>query len=98
MLDNKTKDLLRKLAQTKDILHFNVGKGVLSNKAVENIANGLAKHELVKVSFLKSAREQGDKGELEDKLVLVLGAEAVSKVGNTLLIYRYNPKNKAHVL
>lgn len=92
MLTNKEKKYLRTVAQQKDIIKFNIGKDQIDQKVIEMIEKGILKHEMVKISFLKSALGEASKEQYVLDLLSTLNADLVQSIGNTIIIYRPNTK------
>lgn len=92
MLNTKEKVALKKYAQQNKILKFPVGKGTIDNNVIEMLNNAITKHELIKVSFLKSALQSVTLEELVLDLSSGLHCEIVQIIGNTALLYKKNPK------
>lgn len=92
MLNTKEKAALKKYAQQNKILKFPVGKGTIDDNVIEMLNNAITKHELIKVSFLKSALQLVTLEELVLDLSSGLHCEIVQIIGNTALLYKKNPK------
>jgi RNA-binding protein len=92
MLNTKEKASLKKYAQQNKILKFPIGKGTIDNNVIEMLNNAIIKHELIKVSFLKSALQSVTLEELVLDLSSGLHCEVVQIIGNTALLYKKNPK------
>lgn len=92
MLDIKQKVLLKKIAQTEDILKFNIGKETLNNDVITMLDNAIKKHELIKVYFLKSSLDNKPASEIILDLSSALKCDVVQYIGHTVTLYRKNPK------
>ena len=92
MLNTKEKAALKKYAQQNKILKFPIGKGTIDNNVIDMLNNEITKHELIKVSFLKSAIQSTPLEELILDISSGLHCEIVQIIGNTALLYRKNPK------
>lgn len=95
MLNNNQKKKLRQLANSKDILKFNVGKNALNSEVIDMLDKAIFKHELIKVSFLKTSIE--DKKELMQytlDISAALKADIVQQIGHTVVFYKKNPELK----
>jgi len=91
MLNNKQKQSLVKYAQEHKIIKFNIGKGHIDEKVIENLSNGIRTHELIKISLLKTAfNSQQEKNEIFIQILMALKADLVSKIGNTIVVYKEN--------
>ena len=69
-------------------------KGITDNILAE-LETTLDHHELVKVK-LRADREQ--RAVLIDKLIKATGASEIQRIGQTLTLYRANPKNPVYEL
>lgn len=98
MLSSKNKQQLKKIAHTEDVLKINIGKELLNKSVISNILTAFNTRELIKISFLKSALETGNKNEIILDVVSALRCEVVQIIGNTVLIYKPNPKLKDHIV
>lgn len=98
MLSNKEKQQLKKIAHSEEVLKINIGKDLLDNKVITNIQNAFNTREIIKISFLKSAIENGDKNAIILDLVSALNCDVIQTIGNTVLIYKPNLKLKNHII
>lgn len=94
MLTNKEISILKKIAHQEEILKFNIGKEHIDENVINMLKNALLKHELIKISFLKSAMDEVNKEEMILDLLSILHCELVQSIGNTILIYKHSPKLK----
>ena len=86
-LSQRQRQFLRKLAHDlKPIVH--IGKNGLSDTLFGSAAIALDAHELIKVKFLDFKDE---KREVAEQLASQLRAEVVGLIGNTAILYRYQP-------
>ena len=95
MITTKERAKLRKLAQNMDPV-VQIGKGGISDAVIESVGLVLEKRELIKIRLLKNSDVDTD--EAMDTLCNGLNADPVQKIGNILVVYKLNPKNKKHVL
>lgn len=94
MLNRKQKDFLRKYSQQHEILKFNIGKDTIDRNVLSTLRNALTKHEIIKISFLKSALDNKDKQELILDIVSALNVELINSVGNVITVFKANTKLK----
>lgn len=92
MLNNNQKKYLKSLSNSDEILKFNIGKEVLTKNSLIMLDNALTKHELIKISFLKSSLQNADKKQIILDILSNLNSKLVQEIGNTIIIYRANPK------
>lgn len=92
-LTGKQKAMLRRLANGKDIM-FQIGQAGLTEQVIENILTNLTKHEVGRVSVLKSSPDDFDViiKKLEEEGIMV-----VYKIGRVLLLYKKNRKLKTRI-
>ena len=98
MLSNKNKQQLKKIAHSSEVLKINIGKELLNNQVIQSILNAFNTRELIKISFLRSAVESGNKNTIILDLTSALKCDVVQIIGNTVLIYKPNPKLKDHIV
>jgi len=85
MLSGKQKRFLRGLGHSlKPVI--TVGKGEISEALVNETAEAIASHELIKVKILESCTM--DRFEVADRLASACAAEVAQVLGRTLLLYR----------
>lgn len=85
MLSGKQKRFLRGLGHDlKPVIM--VGKGEISEALVNETAEALASHELIKVKILESCMM--DRFEVADALAVACAAEVAQVLGRTLLLYK----------
>lgn len=96
MLNNKEKNELRRIALSKDVNKYIIGKDSIKGSILEMLENALNKNELIKISFLKTVEDPID--DLIDEIKSTLKAEIVHKIGRTVILYRYSNNVKNHVL
>lgn len=92
MLNNHQKTFIRKYASTNKINKYTIGKNLLDKSVLEMLNKALLRHEVIKISFLKSAFINVSKEEIVLDILGSLHAELVSSIGNTIVIYKPNMK------
>ncbi|HKL72669.1 MAG TPA: YhbY family RNA-binding protein [Candidatus Onthovivens sp.] len=97
MLKTKEKVFLKSYANSHEILKFNIGKELTNENVINNLKNGIFKHELIKVSLLKGAVENVEKEELFEEIAKLLNAEIIHKIGNTAIFYKENIQSPKHI-
>lgn len=95
MLTSKDRATLRGIASTQEAVCF-VGKESLSESCLESIEDALAARELVKVSVLQNC--DSDTKSIANEICEILECDCVGIIGRKIVIYKYNPNNKNHVL
>lgn len=85
MLTTKQKVYLRSLAQTEKPV-FQVGKDAISDNLVKTVSDYLKKHELVKISVLKTC--DSDLKETAFDLAMLTKSECVQIIGRQIILYR----------
>lgn len=84
---------LKSLAMNIKVV-LQVGKLGIHDNVITDIENYLDAHELMKISLLKNS----DIDELEFKTILISkGITIVTKIGRTMVLYRYSKKLKEHI-
>lgn len=84
---------LKSLAMNIKVV-LQVGKLGIHDNVITDIENYLDAHELMKISLLKNS----DIDELEFKTLLISkGITIVTKIGRTMVLYRYSKKLKEHI-
>ncbi len=84
---------LKSLAMNIKVV-LQVGKLGIHDNVITDIENYLDAHELMKISLLKNS----DIDELEFKTLLISkGITVVTKIGRTMVLYRYSKKLKEHI-
>lgn len=85
MITSKERKVLSGLGQKIDPV-FQIGKNGLTETVLKEIDNALEARELIKLSVLKN--NEISPRELVDEIAEKLGAEAVSCVGQKIVLYR----------
>ncbi len=93
-LTGKQKAKLRRLANEKQVM-FQIGQQGLTEAVKANILENLAKHEVGRISILKSCPD--DINEIIIKLGEV-GIYVVYKIGRVLLLYKENLELKNRII
>ncbi len=87
-MNGKERNMLRKEAShMSPILH--VGKDGLSENGVIQARDALKKRELIKGKILQNSLE--DVREVAEYIAAQTGAEVVTTIGNTFVLYKRNP-------
>ncbi len=89
MLTSKQRAKLRSLASTMPSI-FQIGKGAISDNLTEGLDSALTARELIKITVLKNCDYEAD--DLMRLLEVKLRAEAVCRIGNKIVLYRYSRK------
>ncbi|NBJ63602.1 YhbY family RNA-binding protein [bacterium c-19] len=90
MLNNKEKQLLRKIAQKQRAL-FQIGKDNISENMIKSISDSLEAHELVKISILKTATIPIREAAYD--IAAATHSEIIMIIGRTMVLYRRSKKN-----
>lgn len=90
MLNNKEKQILRKVAQKQRAL-FQIGKDNISENMIRTISDSLEAHELVKISLLKTASIPVREAAYD--IASGTNSEIVTIIGKTMVLYRRSKKN-----
>lgn len=92
-LIGKQKAMLKRLANTKDIM-FQIGLAGISDKVIANILTNLEKHEVGRVSVLKNCPDSMDQiiETLENNKITV-----TYKIGRVISLYKENRKLKDRI-
>ena len=100
MLTSKNRSELKTIAHRniKDIVKIELGKDGIDEKLIKNINNCFKTHEIIKVSFLKSAYVNNEKQQLVLDISSATHSEVVQIIGNTVLLYKENDKLKDHIV
>ncbi len=91
MITGKQRAALRAMANGLDVI-YQIGKGGLSEESFEGIDSALEARELIKLRVLETS-PYGAR-EASDIICERLGAEGVSAVGRTFVLYRESKKKK----
>ena len=89
MLTSKQRAKLRSHASTMPSI-FQIGKGAISDNLTEGLDSALTARELIKITVLKNCDYEAD--DLMRLLEVKLRAEAVCRIGNKIVLYRYSRK------
>ena len=77
MLNSKSKAQLKTIAHSSDLVKINIGKDLLTDSFIQSVENCFSTHELIKISFLKSALGATSKQELILDLIDALDCDVV---------------------
>ncbi|MDD4839780.1 MAG: ribosome assembly RNA-binding protein YhbY [Clostridia bacterium] len=95
MLTSKERSNLKAIANDLQPI-FQIGKGGITQNLIADLSNALEARELVKITVLKNTDVTGR--EIVDELAKAVRAEAVSAIGNKVVLYRYSRKdNVKHI-
>ena len=94
-LSQKDKKKLKALAHHIDPC-VQVGRGGLSKGVITTISKALDDHELIKVQLLEAS--DLDRKEDSVKIAAQLKADLIQVIGFKVVLYRFNPAAKEHVL
>lgn len=99
MLTSKNRAELRSIAHSmqKDLPKIEIGKDLIDRNVIQNINNCFKTHELIKISFLRSAHENADKRQLILDISSETKSDVIQIIGNTALLYKENTKLKDHI-
>jgi RNA-binding protein len=95
MLSKAHRKSLRALAHGRGVV-VRVGQNGLTENVLAEIGQALDHHELIKISVRVGDREERDA--VVKAILEHTGAEAVQKIGNTVVLYRRNRRNPVIVL
>lgn len=98
MLNSKNKAQLKSIAHSTELVKINIGKDLLTDSVIQSIENCFSTHELIKISFLKSALGNKTKQELILDLIDALDCDVIQSIGNTIIVYRENKDIKDHII
>ena len=91
MFTSKQRANLKSMASTMKPIG-QVGKEGIGENLIESLSNALEARELIKVTLLPSAGEDGEN--LAANLAELLHAEVVAVIGRKAIFYRYSHKEK----
>ncbi|MBQ7307839.1 MAG: YhbY family RNA-binding protein [Clostridia bacterium] len=95
MLSKVEKKNLKSMASLMPISEH-IGKDGLSKNLIEQIDRNLTANEICKLKVLPNSLL--DTKEVLESLALSLKAEPVQAIGRMVILYRYSPKRKEHIL
>lgn len=95
MISSKDRAKLKNIIANENSI-FQIGKEGLTDPLLEGIDESLSKRELIKINVLQNCKI--DINNLASTLQEKLNCEIVLKIGRKIAIYRFNKKNKTHVL
>lgn len=90
MLSKAHRKTLRALAHGRGVV-VRIGQNGLTENVLSEIGQALDRHELIKVSIRVGDRKERDA--IIEAILGHTGAEAVQKIGNTVVLYRRNERN-----
>lgn len=98
MINNIQRKKLKSIIANQPILKINIGKDCLKKTSIDNIKNALEVHEVVKISLLNNSfSSKEEKSLITLNLIEALNCDVISIIGNTIVIYKSNPKSKYHI-
>ena len=83
-----------KILANKHKIMFQIGQNGLTKNVINNIFDYLRKHEVGRISVLKSSIQTKEEISVE---LEKLGINVVDSIGKVLLMYRENPKLKKKI-
>ncbi|MBR6788941.1 MAG: YhbY family RNA-binding protein [Clostridia bacterium] len=89
-MNSKQRAKLKGMASTMPAI-FQIGKGEISDNLLAGLDSALTARELIKISVLKNC--DYDAEDVMRVLEMKLHAEAVCKIGNKIVLYRYSEKD-----
>ena len=95
MLTSKDRSYLKKIASNEQCV-YQIGKDALGEAVVNGISQAINARELVKINVLQNC--DSDIRELAQSLSEMIDCEIVTTLGRKIILYKFNPKNKNHVL
>lgn len=95
MISSKDRAYLKRIISTESPI-YQVGKDGLSQTNIEGINQALTARELIKINILQNCDMSAK--EVAVNLQEVLDCEIVGVIGRKVIIYKFNAKNKTHVL
>ena len=95
MITSKDRAYLKKIIATQSPV-YQVGKDGLNQTNLDGINQALVARELIKINILQNCDMSAK--EVAFELEKQLGCEVVGVIGRKVIIYKFNPKNKNHVL
>lgn len=95
MLSSKDRAYLRKIVASQSSI-LQIGKDALSESNLNGILLALQAREIVKINVLQNCDQSAK--ELANELAEKLECEVVGVIGRKVIVYKFNPTNKAHVL
>lgn len=94
-MDSKQRAALRAKAGTLTSV-FQIGKDGISDGVIEAVDTALEARELIKITVLKTC--DIPPSEAVRDLAAKTKAEPVASIGGKIILYRYNPKLKTHII
>ena len=89
-MNSKQRAKLKGMASTMPAI-FQIGKGEISDNLLAGLDSALTARELIKISVLKNCDYVAE--DVMRVLEMKLHAEAVCKIGNKIVLYRYSEKD-----
>ncbi|MBQ3213908.1 MAG: YhbY family RNA-binding protein [Clostridia bacterium] len=95
MISSKDRAYLKRIISVESPV-YQVGKDGLSQTNIEGIDQVLTARELIKINILQNCDMSAK--EVANSLQQTLNCEVVGVIGRKVIIYKFNPKNKTHIL
>lgn len=95
MISSKDRAYLKRIISVESPV-YQVGKDGLSQTNIEGINQALTARELIKINILQNCDMSAK--EVANSLQQTLNCEVVGVIGRKVIIYKFNPKNKTHIL
>lgn len=95
MISSKDRAYLKRIISVESPV-YQVGKDGLSQTNIEGINQALTARELIKINILQNCDMPAK--EVANSLQQTLNCEVVGVIGRKVIIYKFNPKNKTHIL
>ena len=95
MITSKLRATIKGIAST-ELAVCQIGKDGLSPMVLESISKALKAREVVKISVLQNCEE--DVKSLMNEICEALDAEPIGAPGRKIIIYKFNPDLKTHVV
>ena len=95
MISSKDRAYLKRIISVESPV-YQVGKDGLSQTNIEGINQVLTARELIKINILQNCDMSAK--EVANSLQQTLNCEVVGVIGRKVIVYKFNPKNKTHIL
>ena len=95
MISSKDRAYLKRVISVESPV-YQVGKDGLNQTNIDGINQALTARELIKINILQNCDMSAK--EVANVLQETLDCEIVGVIGRKVIIYKFNPKNKTHVL
>ncbi|MBQ9792460.1 MAG: YhbY family RNA-binding protein [Clostridia bacterium] len=95
MISSKDRAYLKRVISVESPV-YQVGKDGLNQTNIDGINQALTARELIKINILQNCDMSAK--EVANVLQETLNCETVGVIGRKVIIYKFNPKNKTHIL